>query len=70
MQVPPMTATEIQHLTPADVATLAQRLEQDDYPNAFASLQDWHLLRKIAFQRPDLVEPYMHLLDWEAFDES
>ncbi|MEN9244838.1 MAG: DUF2555 domain-containing protein, partial [Gloeomargarita sp. DG02_5_bins_242] len=47
-----MTEKEIQRLTPAEVAVIAQRLEQDDYPNAFASLQDWHLLRKIAFQRP------------------
>jgi hypothetical protein len=70
MNAQTITEQEIQHLTPADVAALAQRLEQDDYPNAFASLQDWHLLRKIAFQRPDIVEPYLHLLDLEAFDEA
>ncbi|MEN9208037.1 MAG: DUF2555 domain-containing protein [Gloeomargarita sp. GMQP_bins_120] len=61
---------DIQKLTPADVAALAKRLEDDNYPDAFASLQDWHLLRKIAFQRPELVEPYLHLLDFEAFDEA
>jgi hypothetical protein len=33
-------------------------------------LQDWHFLRAIAFQRPDLVEPYIHLLDLEAYDEA
>ncbi|WP_071455889.1 protein IsiD [Gloeomargarita lithophora] len=70
MNAQPLTEQEIQHLTPAQVSALAQRLERDDYPNAFASLQDWHLLRKIAFQRPDLVESYMHLLDLEAYDES
>ncbi len=57
-------------LTAADVAELASRLEQDDYTNAFAGLEDWHLLRSIAFQRPELVEPYIHLLDLEAYDEA
>lgn len=57
-------------LTAADVAQLAARLEQDDYANAFEGLNDWHLLRAIAFQRPELVEPYLHLLDLEAFDEA
>ncbi len=57
-------------LTAADVAELASRLEQDDYTNAFAGLEDWHLLRSIAFQRPELVEPYIYLLDMEAYDEA
>jgi len=57
-------------LTAADVAQLAARLEQDDYTNAFEGLNDWHLLRAIAFQRPELVEPYLYLLDLEAFDEA
>ncbi len=61
---------EIAQMTPEDVAQLAQRLEQDAYPSAFEGLQDWHLLRAVAFQRSELVEPYMHLLDLEAFDES
>lgn len=61
---------EIAQMTPDDVANLAQRLEQDAYPSAFEGLQDWHLLRAVAFQRSELVEPYMHLLDLEAFDES
>jgi hypothetical protein len=33
-------------------------------------LEDWHLLRAVAFQKPELVEPYLHLLDMEAYDES
>ncbi|MEL6471945.1 MAG: DUF2555 domain-containing protein [Cyanobacteria bacterium J06614_10] len=57
-------------MTSEDVAELAQRLEQDEYDTPFAGLQDWHLLRAVAFQRSELVEPYMHLLDLEAFDES
>ena len=38
--------------------------------NAFEVLNDWHLLRAIAFQRPELVEAYIHLLDLEAYDEA
>ncbi len=52
------------------VAELAKRLEQDAYETAFAGLEDWHLLRAIAFQRPELAKGYMHLLDLEAFDEE
>lgn len=61
---------EIAQMTPEDVAQLAQRLEQDEYSSAFEGLNDWHRLRAVAFQRSELVEPYMHLLDLEAFDES
>lgn len=61
---------EIAQMTPADVDQLAQRLEKDEYATAFEGLQDWHRLRAVAFQRSELVEPYMHLLDLEAFDES
>jgi hypothetical protein len=57
-----MTATEVQDL--------ATRLELDNYSNAFEGLNDWHLLRAIAFQRPELVEAYIHLLDLEAYDEA
>lgn len=57
-------------ITEPEVAQLAQRLEQDDYSNPFEGLNDWHLLRAIAFQRPELAEPYIYLLDFEAFDEA
>ena len=57
---------DIDKMTQQDVALLAQRLEQDDYSNPFEALQDWHLLRAIAFQREDLVEPYAYLLDNET----
>ena len=65
-----ISVQEIAQMTPADVAQLAQRLEQDEYATAFEGLKDWHRLRAVAFQRSELVEPYMHLLDLEAFDES
>ncbi|MEM8610582.1 MAG: DUF2555 domain-containing protein [Cyanobacteria bacterium P01_H01_bin.105] len=60
----------ITDVTQADVDQLAQRLEQDEYTTAFEGLQDWHRLRSVAFQRPELVESYLHLLDMEAFDEA
>ena len=65
-----ISTQDIARMTPEDVARLAQRLEQDEYATAFEGLQDWHRLRAVAFQRSELVEPYMHLLDLEAFDES
>jgi hypothetical protein len=49
---------------------LAERLEKDDYNNPFEALQDWHLLRAIAFHNWELVEPYRYLLDMEMFDEA
>ena len=57
-------------LTEDDVAVLANRLEQDDYTNPFEALEDWHLLRAIAFHRQELAEPYIYLLDIETFDEA
>lgn len=70
-----MNAPNPQHVkladyTTADIEQLAQRLEEDDYETPFAALGDWHLLRSLAFQRPELAEPYTYLLDLEAFDES
>ena len=53
-----------------EVTQLASRLEQDNYANAFGGLNDWHLLRAIAFHRPELVEPYIHLLDLDPYDEA
>lgn len=59
----------ISAITAAEVEDLAMRLEQDNYTNAFDGLNDWHLLRAIAFQRPELVEPYVYLLDLDPYDE-
>ncbi|MBO9999194.1 MAG: DUF2555 domain-containing protein [Cyanobacteria bacterium SID2] len=57
-------------VTAADVKTLADRLDADAYNNPFEGLKDWHLLRAIAFHRPELVEPYTYLLEFEDCDES
>ncbi|MEB3282725.1 MAG: DUF2555 domain-containing protein [Lyngbya sp.] len=64
------SSPQISTLTVDDVAELAARLETDDYSNPFEGLNDWHLLRAIAFQRPELVEPYLYLLDIETYDEA
>ncbi|MDZ8186787.1 MAG: DUF2555 domain-containing protein [Nostoc sp. ChiSLP02] len=61
---------EIAAMTATEVEELATRLELDNYSNAFEGLNDWHLLRAIAFQRPELVEPYIYLLDLEPYDEA
>lgn len=70
METLSISEREIAAMTPADVAELAARLEGDEYGNVFEGLDDWHLLRAIAFQRPELVEPYIHLLDLEPYDEA
>jgi hypothetical protein len=57
-------------VTEDEVKNLAARLDLDEYDNAFDGLNDWHLLRAIAFHRPELVEPYIYLLDLEAYDEA
>ncbi|MEY2748973.1 MAG: hypothetical protein RLZZ168_989 [Cyanobacteriota bacterium] len=67
---PSITAELIASLDEASMAALARRLEEDDYPSAFAGLQDWHLLRAVAIHRPDLARPYVHLVDQEPFDED
>ena len=49
---------------------LAKRLEEENYPTPFDGLQDWHLLRALAINRPELTSNYTHLLDQEPFDEN
>jgi Protein of unknown function (DUF2555) len=70
MTVISFTDQDIAKYTADDIASLAERLEKDDYGNPFEALQDWHLLRAIAFQRQELAEPYLYLLDLEAYDEA
>ncbi|MFM2313738.1 MAG: hypothetical protein RLZZ04_3014 [Cyanobacteriota bacterium] len=65
-----LTKQDIVGITEEQVAVIASRLEQDEYNTPFEALEDWHLLRAIAFQREELVEPYIHLLDIEAYDEA
>ena len=49
---------------------LAKRLEDDNYITPFDGLNDWHLLRALAINRPELTSNYIHLLDQEPFDEN
>ena len=49
---------------------LAKRLEEDEYITPFDGLKDWHLLRALAINRPELTTQYIHLLDQEPFDEN
>ena len=70
MASPAITPKQLESFDEASVAVLAQRLEDDDYPNPFAGLGDWHLLRALAIHRPELTRPYVHLIDQEPFDED
>ena len=49
---------------------LAKRLEEDEDTTPFDGLKDWHLLRALAINRPELTTNYTHLLDQEPFDEN
>ncbi len=66
----PITPERLAAFDEASVATLARRLEDDDYPTPFEGLGDWHLLRALAIHRPELTAPYVHLIDQEPFDED
>ncbi|MEB3339646.1 DUF2555 domain-containing protein [Okeania sp.] len=70
METVTLSLENVSNFTTDDVAKLAFRLEEDDYKNPFDGLNDWRLLRAIAFQRPELIEPYVHLLDFEPCDEA
>jgi hypothetical protein len=70
MRVLDFSELDVARMTEHEVAALAVRLETDEYTNPFEGLNDWHLLRAIAFQRPELAEPYLYLLDLEPFDEA
>jgi hypothetical protein len=65
-----ISTRDITSMTEADIEKLAIRLELDDYSDPFEGLNDWHLLRAIAFRRPELVEPYIYLLDLQPYDEG
>ena len=70
MRTEHFSAQNVAQITVPEVAELAQRLDQDAYTSPFEGLNDWHLLRAIAFQRPEMVESYLYLLDLEAYDEA
>lgn len=65
-----ISTRDITSMTETDIEQLAIRLELDDYTDPFEGLNDWHLLRAIAFRRPELVEPYIYLLDLQPYDEG
>jgi len=65
-----ITPEVIQGFDENSISVLAKRLEEDDYPTPFDGLDDWHLLRALAIHRPDLISPYVHLVDQEPFDED
>ncbi|MFM6063375.1 MAG: DUF2555 domain-containing protein, partial [Microcystis panniformis] len=44
MTVISFTDQDIAKYTAADIASLAERLEKDEYSNPFEALRDWHLL--------------------------
>ena len=68
--VTPISQERLEAFSESEIAELARRLEEDDYPNPFASLEDWHLLRALAIHRPELAQPFVHLVDQEPFDED
>jgi hypothetical protein len=70
VSIPPISQDKLEAFDETAIAELAKRLEEDDYPTPFASLEDWHLLRALAIHRPELAQPYVHLVDQEAFDED
>ena len=49
---------------------LAIRLKEGDYKTPFDVVKDWHLLRSLAVNRPQLKANYIHLLNKEPFDEN
>ena len=57
-------------ILPMPIASHAKRLEEDNYNTPFDGLKDWHLLRALAINRPELTTNYTHLLDQEPFDEN
>ncbi|MCX5931267.1 MAG: DUF2555 domain-containing protein [Cyanobacteria bacterium] len=70
MSATPITPERLAAFDEVAIAELAQRLDDDDYPNPFEALQDWHLIRALAIHRPELARPYVHLVDQEPFDEE
>ncbi len=70
LTMPHLTEDDLAAIDADGVAALAGRLDQDDYANPFEALKDWHLLRALAFHNQELVQPYVHLLDIEPYDEE
>ena len=48
----------------------AKRLADEIYDSPFDGLNDWHLLRALAINSPELTNDFIHLLNQEPFDEN
>ncbi len=68
MSSEPMTK-DIVSWTDQEVAQLASRLEADEYTTIFDSLKDWEQLKRLQYIRPELVKPYVHLLEIEEDED-
>lgn len=68
MSSEPMTK-DIVSWTVQEVAQLASRLEADEYTTIFDSLKDWEQLKRLQYIRPELVKPYVHLLEIEEDED-
>ena len=42
---------------------LAKRLEDENHDSSLDGLKDWHLLRTLDINRPDLTFDYIHLVE-------
>ena len=49
---------------------LSKMLEEDIYNTPIDGLKNFHVLRGLAINRPELTTNYIHLLDQEPFDEN
>ena len=49
---------------------LAKRSEDDNCQIPFDRPKDWHLLRALTLNRPELSSDFIHPLDQEHFDEN
>ena len=49
---------------------LYKRLEENNHTNLFNALNEWHLLRVLAINIPELTSDYLYLLDQEHFYED
>jgi hypothetical protein len=61
--------TDTTHYSASEVAAIAERLERNQYDTLFGCLDDWHALKAISYQQPDLVQPYVHLLELEVDED-
>ena len=52
------------------ILEFANMLEEDIYNTPFDGLKDFHLLRALSVNRPELKTNYIHLLDKDPFDEN